>query len=117
MAASYRIPAVNWKCWSRKGTPTQKGPPSESKLRTSGLLKVELQVVTDTHKKLASDDTFKDGPFLPADMMDWMIDMFLPKMKDRETALASPLSFLSSDILFKISADNCLPPSCRPPSW
>lgn len=57
--------------------------------------------VTDTHKKLASYDTFKDGPFLPADTMDWMIDAFLPERKDRETALASPLSFLSSDTLSK----------------
>ena len=55
--------------------------------------------VTDTHKKLGSYETFKDGPFLPADTMDWMIDAFLPEKKDRKTALASPLSFLSDDVL------------------
>lgn len=55
--------------------------------------------VTDTHRKLESYKTFKDGPFLQADTMDWMIDAFLPEKKDRETALASPLSFLSDDAL------------------
>ncbi|GFF34195.1 vegetative specific protein H5 [Aspergillus udagawae] len=55
--------------------------------------------VTDTHKKLESYKTFKDGPFLLADTMDWMIAAFIPERKDRETALASPLSFLSDDVL------------------
>lgn len=57
--------------------------------------------VTDTHKKSKSYETFKEGPFLMADTMDWMIDAFLPDKKDRETALASPLSFLSDDVLAK----------------
>ncbi|KAJ5221415.1 uncharacterized protein N7469_010302 [Penicillium citrinum] len=57
--------------------------------------------VTDVHKKSESYETFKDGPFLLADTMDWMIDAFLPERKDRETALASPLSFLSDKILSK----------------
>ncbi|PIG85339.1 vegetative specific protein H5, partial [Aspergillus arachidicola] len=54
--------------------------------------------VTDTHKKLKSYETFKDGPFLMADMMNWMIDACIPDKEDRETALASPLSFLSDDV-------------------
>ncbi|GKZ37781.1 hypothetical protein AbraIFM66950_009539 [Aspergillus brasiliensis] len=57
--------------------------------------------VTETHKKLESYERFNDGPFLPADTMNWPIDAFLPENKDRETALASPLSFLSGDVLSK----------------
>ncbi|UDD64066.1 hypothetical protein AFCA_011312 [Aspergillus flavus] len=55
--------------------------------------------ITDTHKKLESYETFKDGPFLMADTLNWMIDAFIPEEKDRQTALASPLSFLSDDVL------------------
>ena len=55
--------------------------------------------VTDTHRKLESYETFKDGPFPLADTMDWMINTFIPEKEDRETPLASPLSFLSDDIL------------------
>ncbi|OJJ70150.1 hypothetical protein ASPBRDRAFT_678829 [Aspergillus brasiliensis CBS 101740] len=55
--------------------------------------------VTETQKKLESYERFNDGPFLPADTMNWAIDAFLPENKDRETALASPLSFLSDDVL------------------
>lgn len=63
--------------------------------------KVLFYPVTDTHKKLESYETFKNGPFLLADTMDWMIDAFIPEKKDRETALASPLPFLSDDVLSK----------------
>ncbi|KAH7028445.1 vegetative specific protein H5 [Macrophomina phaseolina] len=57
--------------------------------------------VTDTRIKMESYETFKDGPFLPVETMDWMIDAFLPNKKDRETALASPLSFLADEVLSK----------------
>jgi acetyl esterase/lipase len=57
--------------------------------------------VTVTHKKFGSYETYKDGPFLSSDTMDWMIETFLPNKEDRETALASPLSFLSDDVLSK----------------
>lgn len=57
--------------------------------------------VTVTHKKLASYQTFKDGPFLFLDSIDWIIGTFLPNERDRETALASPLTHLSDDILSK----------------
>nr|AMB48870.1 alpha/beta hydrolase [Fusarium camptoceras] len=55
--------------------------------------------VTETHKKLASYKTFKEAPFLPEASMDWMIDSFLPNKKDRETALASPLTYLPDHVL------------------
>lgn len=55
--------------------------------------------ITDTHKKLESYEIFKDGPFLKADTLNWMIDAFIPEEKDRQTAQASPLSFLSDDVL------------------
>jgi acetyl esterase len=57
--------------------------------------------VTDTQTKLQSYETFKDGPFLSAASMDWMIDAFLPNESDRKTALASPLSFASDEVLSK----------------
>lgn len=57
--------------------------------------------VTDTHEKLGSYETFREGPFLHSDTMDWMIDAFLPDKKDRETALASPLAFLPDEVLAK----------------
>ncbi|GKU15152.1 unnamed protein product, partial [Fusarium langsethiae] len=44
-------------------------------------------------------ETFKDAPFLPEASMDWMIDSFIPNKKDRETALASPLTHLSDQVL------------------
>jgi acetyl esterase len=55
--------------------------------------------VTDTQLKLPSYETFKDGPFLSAASMEWMIDAFLPNERDRKTALASPLSFASDEVL------------------
>ncbi|KAF5229930.1 hypothetical protein FAUST_10094 [Fusarium austroamericanum] len=55
--------------------------------------------VTVTHKKLGSYTTFAQAPFLTEDSMDWMIDSFLPNPKDRETALASPLTHLSDKVL------------------
>lgn len=57
--------------------------------------------VTDTHMKMQSYETYKDGPFLTAASMDWMIDAFLPNASDRKTALASPLSFAPDEILAK----------------
>lgn len=57
--------------------------------------------VTDTQMKLKSYEAFEDGPFLSAASMDWMIDAFLPNANDRKTALASPLSFASDEILSK----------------
>lgn len=59
--------------------------------------------VTDTHQKLESYETFKDGPFLTEDSMDWMINAFLPNKEDRKTALASPLTFLPDDVLAKFA--------------
>ena len=55
--------------------------------------------VTDTHVKMASYETHKDAPFLPAATLNWMIDAFLPKESDRKTALASPLTFAPDDML------------------
>ncbi|PNP77102.1 hypothetical protein FNYG_09571 [Fusarium nygamai] len=55
--------------------------------------------VTVTHKKLGSYTTFSQAPFLTEDDMDWMIESFLPNKKDRETALASPLTHLSDQVL------------------
>lgn len=55
--------------------------------------------VTDTHLKMESYETYKDGPFLSAASMDWMIDAFLPDEHDRRTALASPLTFAPDEIL------------------
>jgi acetyl esterase len=55
--------------------------------------------VTDTHVKMESYETYKNGPFLSAASMDWMIDAFLPDESDRRTALASPLSFASDEVL------------------
>jgi len=55
--------------------------------------------VTDTHMKMESYETYKDGPFLSAASMDWMIDAFLPNESDRKTALASPLSFAPDTVL------------------
>ncbi|KIW12754.1 hypothetical protein PV08_07940 [Exophiala spinifera] len=60
--------------------------------------------VTDTHIKLPSYETYKDGPFLTSDTMDWMIDAFLPNKKDRENALTSPLTFASDQVLAKFPA-------------
>lgn len=57
--------------------------------------------VTDTQMKHESYETYKDGPFLPAASMDWMIDAFLPNESDRKTALASPLSFAPDEVLLK----------------
>jgi acetyl esterase len=54
--------------------------------------------VTDTQMKLQSYETFKDGPFLSAASMDWMIEAFLPNESDRKTALASPLSFAPDEV-------------------
>jgi acetyl esterase len=65
-----------------------------------GLL-VLLNPVTDTHMKMQSYETYKDNPFLPADTLDWMINAFLPNEDDRKTALASPLTFASDDVLRK----------------
>ncbi|KAL8389041.1 hypothetical protein RB595_008835 [Gaeumannomyces hyphopodioides] len=59
--------------------------------------------VTDTHRRLKSWETYKDGPFLAAVTQEWMTDAFLPNKKDRETALASPLLFLSDEILSKFA--------------
>lgn len=70
--------------------------------------------VTDTHKKLSSYETFKDGPFLLADTMDWMIAAFLPEKKDRQTALASPLSFLSDHILSRFPPTTVFLPAVDP---
>ena len=55
--------------------------------------------VTDTQMRLQSYETFKDGPFLSAASMDWMIEAFLPNESDRKTALASPLSFTPDEVL------------------
>jgi acetyl esterase len=55
--------------------------------------------VTQTHAKTGSYETYKDGPFLPAATLDWMIDAFLPNKSDRKTALASPLAFASDEML------------------
>jgi acetyl esterase len=59
--------------------------------------------VTDTQMKLESYETFKDGPFLSSASMDWMIDAFLPNKSDRKTALASPLSCASDEVLSKFA--------------
>lgn len=55
--------------------------------------------VTDTHKKTQSYETYKNGPFLSAASMDWMIEAFLPNEMDRKTALASPLTFAPDSVL------------------
>lgn len=55
--------------------------------------------VTDTHMKMESYETYKDGPFLSAASMDWMIEAFLPNESDRKTALASPLTFAPDNVL------------------
>lgn len=70
--------------------------------------------VTDTHKKMPSYETFKDGPFLTADSMDWMIDAFLPDKKDRQTALASPLTFLPDEVLAKFPPTTIIVASVDP---
>jgi len=59
--------------------------------------------VTDTHIKMPSYEIYRDGPFLAADTMDWMIDAFLPNKKDRENALTSPLTFASDEVLAKFA--------------
>ena len=59
--------------------------------------------VTDTHKKMPSYEIYKDGPFLAEATMDWMIDACLPNKKDRETALASPLTFAPDEVLAKFA--------------
>lgn len=59
--------------------------------------------VTATHIRRPSYETFREGPFLHADTMEWMIDAFLPDHRDRETALASPLTFLGDDVLARFA--------------
>jgi acetyl esterase len=59
--------------------------------------------VTDTQMKLQSYETFKDGLFLSAASMDWMIEAFLPNKGDRKTALASPLSYAPDEALSKFA--------------
>ncbi|KAF2994368.1 hypothetical protein E8E13_001499 [Curvularia kusanoi] len=53
----------------------------------------------DTHMKMQSYETYKDGPFLPSNTMDWMIAAFIPNKKDRENGLTSPLSYMSDENL------------------
>ena len=55
--------------------------------------------VTVAHKKMESYETYKNGPFLTANTMNWFLDAFLPDKKDRENALTSPLTHLSDEIL------------------
>jgi acetyl esterase/lipase len=55
--------------------------------------------VTDTQIRMQSYETYKDGPFLSAASMEWMIDSFLPDPSDRKTALGSPLSFAPDEVL------------------
>jgi acetyl esterase len=58
-----------------------------------------INPVTDTHIKMESYETCKNAPFLPAATLNWMINAFLPNESDRKTALASPLTFASNDML------------------
>ena len=70
--------------------------------------------VTDTHIKMPSYKTFKNGPFLTADSMDWMIDAFLPEKQDRRTALASPLTFLADEVLARFAPTTLVVASVDP---
>lgn len=52
-------------------------------------------------KKHPSHQTFKNAPFFSAEASQWMHDEFMPESKDRETALASPLTYLPDEVLAK----------------
>lgn len=57
--------------------------------------------VTNTHSARASYKTSEDGSLSPAETMNWIINTCIPDEKDRETPLASPLYYLSDDVLAK----------------
>jgi acetyl esterase/lipase len=57
--------------------------------------------VTNTHSARESYKAFEDGSFSPAETMDWMINTCIPDERDQETPLASPLYYLSDDVLAK----------------
>lgn len=60
---------------------------------------VLLYPVAETHTKMATYQTFRDGPYLAERTMDWMIAAFLPNPDDRRLPLTSPLSFASDEAL------------------
>lgn len=70
--------------------------------------------VTDTFGESETYKTFKNGPYLAAETMNWMINAFLPREFDRKHALTSPLEYASDEVLAKFPSTTIFVSSADP---